>query len=140
MACRPATTGRRPIWCSVLEADIQGQHREGQQDWHSHPVTGAAGVFAAYDATPPWFGTVRGRLGYSVGSTLFDATGGLADGSVKTKIATNALGLCRLTTRFLQTPRPGWTAGAGIETPFTLLGLLPSNWTTNTEYLYVDPW
>ena len=32
----------------------------------------------------------------------------------------------------------GWTAGAGIETPFTLLGLLGPNWTTKTEYLYVD--
>ena len=45
---------------------------------------------AAYDATLPWFGTVRGRLGYSVGSTLFYATGGLAYGSIKTKINTNS--------------------------------------------------
>ena len=34
--------------------------------------------------------------------------------------------------------RTGWTAGAGIETPFTLLGLFGPNWTTKTEYLYVD--
>jgi outer membrane immunogenic protein len=32
----------------------------------------------------------------------------------------------------------GWTLGAGIETPFRLLGLLGPNWTTKTEYLYVD--
>jgi outer membrane immunogenic protein len=44
----------------------------------------------ATDATLPWFGTVRGRLGYPVGSTLFYATGALAYGSIKTKIATNS--------------------------------------------------
>jgi outer membrane immunogenic protein len=30
----------------------------------------------------------------------------------------------------------GWTAGAGIETPFALVGLFGPNWTTMTEYLY----
>ena len=44
------------------------------------------GSFAIYEAKLPWFGTVRGRLGYSVGSTLFYATGGFAYGSVKTNI------------------------------------------------------
>ena len=93
-------------------------------------------VIAAYDATLPWFGTVRGRLGYSVGSTLFYATGGLAYGSIKTKIATNSF-VGPVTQSFSHT-NTGWTAGAGIETPFTLLGLLGPNWTTKTEYLYVD--
>jgi outer membrane immunogenic protein len=32
----------------------------------------------------------------------------------------------------------GWTAGAGIETPFQLFGLFGPNWTSKTEYLYVD--
>jgi outer membrane immunogenic protein len=32
----------------------------------------------------------------------------------------------------------GWTAGAGIETPFKLLGLFGPQWTSKTEYLYVD--
>ena len=91
---------------------------------------------AAYDATLPWFGTVRGRLGYSVGSTLFYATGGLAYGSIKTKINTNSFA-GPVTQSFSHT-NAGWTAGAGIETPFTLLGLLGPNWTTKAEYLYVD--
>ena len=93
-------------------------------------------VRAAYDATLPWFGTVRGRLGYSVGSTLFYATGGLAYGSIKTKINTNSF-VGPVTQSFSHTSA-GWTAGAGIETPFTLLGLLGPNWTSKTEYLYVD--
>ena len=41
-------------------------------------------------------------------------------------------------TQSLSNTKTGWTAGAGIETPFTLLGLLGPNWTTKTEYLYVD--
>jgi outer membrane immunogenic protein len=93
-------------------------------------------VSVAYDAKLPWFGTVRGRLGYSVGSTLFYATGGYAYGGVKTKVTATAFGLS--TTDSLSATKSGWTAGAGIETPFTLLGLFGPNWTSKTEYLYVD--
>jgi outer membrane immunogenic protein len=38
----------------------------------------------------------------------------------------------------LSETKGGWTAGAGIETPFTLLGLFGPNWTSKTEYLYID--
>jgi outer membrane immunogenic protein len=122
-------------WVFGLEADIQGSTQKDNKTCIL-TCTVPAGAFAAYDATLPWFGTVRGRLGYSVGSTLFYATGGLAYGSVKTKIATNVLGVPA--TQSLSNTKTGWTAGAGIETPFTLLGLLGPNWTTKTEYLYVD--
>jgi outer membrane immunogenic protein len=121
-------------WVFGLEADIQGATL--QDDKTCVLGCGLAGVSAAYDATLPWFGTVRGRLGYSVGSTLFYATGGLAYGSIKTKIDTNSF-VGPVTQSFSHT-NTGWTAGAGIETPFTLLGLLGPNWTTKTEYLYVD--
>ena len=121
-------------WVFGLEADIQGSTQKDNKTCVLSCVPG--GVTAAYDATLPWFGTVRGRLGYSVGSTLFYATGGLAYGSVKTKIATNSF-VGPVTQSFSHT-NAGWTAGAGIETPFTLLGLLGPNWTTKTEYLYVD--
>ena len=120
-------------WVFGLEADIQGST---QKDNKTCILSCTPGVMVAYDATLPWFGTVRGRLGYSVGSTLFYATGGLAYGSIKTKINTNSFG-GPVTQSFSHT-NTGWTAGAGIETPFTLLGLLGPNWTTKTEYLYVD--
>jgi outer membrane immunogenic protein len=94
-------------------------------------------VFAAYDATLPWFGTVRGRAGYSVGSTLFYATGGYAYGNVKTKIATSFLGFPG--NAEISNTKGGWTVGGGIETPFTFLtSVLGHNWTSKTEYLYVD--
>jgi outer membrane immunogenic protein len=120
-------------WVFGLEADIQGST---QQDNKTCILGCTPGLTVAYDATLPWFGTVRGRLGYSVGSTLFYATGGLAYGSVKTKI--NTTSFVGPVTQSFEHTKTGWTAGAGIETPFTLLGLLGPNWTTKTEYLYVD--
>jgi outer membrane immunogenic protein len=120
-------------WVFGLETDIQGST---QKDNKTCILSCTPGVMAAYDATLPWFGTVRGRLGYSVGSTLFYATGGLAYGSIKTKINTTSF-VGPVTQSFSHT-NTGWTAGAGIETPFTLLGLLGPNWTTKAEYLYVD--
>jgi outer membrane immunogenic protein len=112
-------------WVFGLETDFQGST---QRDNRTYVLLSTA----AYDAKLPWFGTARGRIGYSVGSTLFYGTGGFAYGSVKTNIATPFSN-----DTFTKT-KTGWTAGAGIETPFTLLGLLGPNWTSKTEYLYVD--
>jgi outer membrane immunogenic protein len=119
-------------WVFGVEADIQAS---GQRDNSACVLT--CGVIAAgYDATLPWFGTMRGRLGYSVGSALFYATGGYAYGKIKTNITTN-VGLGPVTTEISNT-KGGWAVGGGIESPFTLLGLLGPNWTSKTEYLYVD--
>jgi outer membrane immunogenic protein len=120
-------------WVFGVEADVQAS---SQRDNKTCVLTCTAGLFAAYDAALPLWGTVRGRLGYSVGSTLFYVTGGYAYGDVKTKVTTSSfLGLVATT---FDSMKSGWTAGAGIESPFTLLGLLGPNWTTKTEYLYVD--
>ena len=105
-----------------LEADIQGASLEDNKTCFG------CGTALTVNSKLPWFGTVRGRLGYSVGPSLFYATGGFAFGGVKT--AFNDLSLSET--------RTGWTVGAGIETPFTLLGLFGPNWTSKTEYLYVD--
>ncbi|MET0971760.1 MAG: outer membrane beta-barrel protein [Tardiphaga sp.] len=113
-------------WVYGIETDIQAS---SQRD--NKTVVGLGTV--AYDSKLPWFGTVRGRLGYSVGSSLFYATGGYAYGGVKTKISTGGIELANDTTT-----KSGWTAGAGIETPFKLLGLFGPQWTSKTEYLYVD--
>jgi outer membrane immunogenic protein len=110
-----------------LEADIQGASLEDNKTCFQC----AAGL--AINSKLPWFGTVRGRLGYSVGPSLFYATGGLAYGGVKTSLELTGIG----SESFSQT-RTGWTVGAGIETPFTLFGLFGPNWTSKTEYLYVD--
>ena len=125
-------------WVFGLEADIQASsQRDNRACVQTCNPFAAPIIFAAYDATLPWFGTVRGRVGYSAGETLFYATGGYAYGGVKTKIAAAFLG-APVNVEFSNT-RSGWTVGGGIETPFTfLVGVLGKNWTAKTEYLYVD--
>jgi outer membrane immunogenic protein len=125
-------------WVFGVEADFQGSTQKDDKTCVlgcGFTVPGGQ-LGAAYDATLPWLATVRGRLGYSAGSTLFYATGGFAYGNVKTRITTNSF--AGLVTNTFSADKSGWTAGAGIETPFTLLGLLGPNWTSKTEYLYVD--
>jgi outer membrane immunogenic protein len=109
-----------------LETDFQGSSQQDNK-------TAVALRGATYDATLPWFGTVRGRVGYSAGDTLFYVTGGYAYGSVKTKITAAPFG-----TASLSKTQDGYAVGGGIETPFKLLGLFGPQWTTKTEYLYVD--
>jgi outer membrane immunogenic protein len=122
-------------WVFGLEADIQGSSQRDNRACVAscNPLA----LFAAYDASLPWFGTARGRVGYSVGSSLFYATGGYAYGNIKTKIAYNlGTGVGNVE---LSNTKGGWTVGGGIETPFTfLVGVLGHNWTSKTEYLYVD--
>src|SRR4051794_2625619 len=107
-------------WLFGVEADIQGS---SQQDNRACVLTcntfAAPFTFAAYDATLPWFGTVRGRLGYSVGSTLFYATGGYAYGNVKTKNAAN--GGFRPVAVGIFKNKGGWATRGGIGNPFHLL-------------------
>jgi outer membrane immunogenic protein len=124
-------------WVFGVEADIQGStQRDNRACVQTCNPLVAPVIFAAYDATLPWFGTARGRIGYSVGSTLFYATGGYAYGSVKTKIAAAFLGAP--VNAEITSTKGGWTVGGGIETPFTFLNILGPNWTSKTEYLYVD--
>jgi outer membrane immunogenic protein len=122
-------------WVFGVEADIQGSTQKDNRTCVAN-CQGINGTFANYEAKLPWFGTVRGRLGYSVGSTLFYATGGYAYGGVKTNISSAFLN-GPVSSRFSAT-KGGWTAGAGIETPFSFLGVFGPNWTSKTEYLYVD--
>ena len=116
-----------------VETDFQGS---SQRDNKTCVLTCSIASAASYDAKLPWFGTVRARLGYSVGSALFYATGGYAYGTVKTNTDVTLAGVT--TSNSNSRTRGGWTAGGGIETPFTLLGLFGPNWTSKTEYLYVD--
>ncbi len=132
-------------WVFGLEVDLQGSTQRDNKSCVlrcSDPAlfpTRDGLLSAAYDARLPWFGTVRGRLGYSVGSTLFYATAGFAYGNIKTRITLNdATGVNTVNTTQLSDTKGGWTVGGGIEAPFNLLGLFGPNWTSKTEYLYVD--
>ena len=95
-------------WVFGVEADIQ--------------ATGATDTFAPWKFSNPWFGTVRGRVGYALNNIMFFGTGGLAYGSLRGE----TFGLSESHTT------AGWTAGVGTEFGLT------RNWSAKIEYLYVD--
>jgi outer membrane immunogenic protein len=101
-----------PNWVLGVEADLSGSNINGTN------VAGAPLVNSKVN----YFGTARGRLGYTVDRVMVYGTGGLAwahnranDGLVQDD----------------QT-QVGWTAGAGIEYAFA------PNWSTKIEWLYAD--
>ncbi len=95
-------------WVFGAEADIQG--------------SGADDTFAAFKFSNPWFGTLRGRVGYAFNNILLYGTAGLAIGGGDMEL----LGLSETNTHV------GWAAGLGLEVGFT------PNWSAKAEYLYVD--
>ena len=107
---------------------------QGGYNWHSGPLvfgleadlqaSGANDTFAAWKFSNPWFGTVRGRVGYALNNVLFYGTGGLAFGELRA----TTFGLSESHTN------AGWTLGAGAEIQ---MGFDP-NWSAKVEYLYVD--
>ena len=56
-------------WVFGVEGDIQ--------------ATGAEETFAPWKFSNPWFGTLRGRVGYAFDNVLFFGTGGLAFGELR---------------------------------------------------------
>jgi outer membrane immunogenic protein len=90
------------------EADLQGANADD--------------MFAAWKFSNPWFGTVRGRVGYAMNNIMLYATFGLAYGGGTVEIG----GLKESHTHV------GWAGGGGME-----IGLTP-NWSAKAEYLFVD--
>jgi len=121
-----------------LEADFQGAAIEGTTT--SSPIIQNNGTpFGAGSALTTsenlnWFGTVRGRLGFTPTShVLVYGTGGLAYGNVSYGANSNFLPIG--TQQYpvnLSTTKTGWTAGGGLEWAF--LG----NWTAKVEYLFYN--
>jgi outer membrane immunogenic protein len=85
-------------------------------------LSAADDTFAPWKFSNPWFGTVRGRLGYAFNNILVYGTVGLAYGDVTAEVG----GLKESKTEV------GWTGGGGIEVGFS------PNWAARLEYLYMD--
>lgn len=97
---------------------------EGDVNWAR--ITGATdcpGGATRCETNNSWFGTLRGRVGYTVGRILPYVTGGVAGGILEANIP--GIGSARAT-------RFGWAAGGGLE--FALMG----NLSAKAEYLYVN--
>ena len=118
-----------------VEADIQGANSTDDSTclFGGCTVTPPQ-LTAAFNQKVPYFGTVRGRLGYSIGSTLFYGTAGFAYGQTKTTIAETSSGNFEQLFSFKHN-KSGYAVGGGIESPFGLFG--PA-WTIKSEYLFVN--
>ncbi|MBN9583791.1 MAG: carbohydrate porin [Afipia sp.] len=83
---------------------------------------------APFNTTFDYFGTVRGRVGYAVGTWLPYVTGGAAWGRTHIDLNDPAGDIAGMKARM----HLGWVAGAGLE--FALGG----NWSGKVEYNYMD--
>ena len=92
---------------------------------------------ASYGEIVEYFGTVRGRIGYSFNNWLVYGTGGLAwtyDQFTRAQVAGTPVGSTAIpgTNESSLRWRTGWTVGAGVE-------VAPApNWSTKLEYLFTD--
>src|SRR5262245_7714749 len=114
-----------------LEGDVSFPNTIKATQQISSPSIGQAG----YSEMVEYFGTVRGRVGYSVGNWLIYGTGEFAwtyDQFTRTQIAGNPLGGTAVpgTSESSLHWRAGGTVGAGVEVPFA------PNWTAKLEYLF----
>jgi len=129
---------QRDRWVFGLETDFQWTGEKDDPTFCS-PSGCAAGALIGTNATKlPWFGTFRGRVGFSSepspewGPLLLYATGGLAYGRIEESYSMGVVG-GPLSAVSVNTTRAGWTVGGGAE---TRIG--HTNWTFKAEYLYMD--
>lgn len=104
-------------WVIGLETDFQGADIS---DSFSNATASASSKI-------DWYGTLRPRIGFSYGDTLFYGTGGLAYGHIKYKSSVTGVGSFDD-----DKTKVGWTVGAGAEHAFT------DHVTAKLEYQYVD--
>jgi outer membrane immunogenic protein len=114
-------------WVWGLETDIQASGEKGGSTLAGRlPLTSVT-----TDDKLPWFGTVRGRLGFlATPNVLVYGTGGAAYGLVKNSATITVRGVSAVGT--FSDLRAGWTVGGGVE------GALGGGWSAKLEYLYMD--
>jgi outer membrane immunogenic protein len=100
------------------EADFQGTAASGS-------LGATAGPTISATAKTPWFGTLRGRVGYAIDSVLLYATGGTVYGDSSWNGSVSTIGNFSSATTFLT-----WTVGAGVEAAFW------NCWSAKLEYLF----
>jgi outer membrane immunogenic protein len=100
------------------EADFQGTAASGS-------LSATAGPTISATAKTPWFGTLRGRVGYAFDSVLLYATGGAVYGDSSWNGSVSTVGNFSSATTFWT-----WTLGAGVEAAFW------GCWSAKLEYLF----
>ena len=105
-------------WLGGIEADLGFLNADRSFRQFANSLT--------FGVKSNWYGTIRGRLGFTSGPSLFYATGGVAFVNVK-----NNQDFSDVPASTTETAG-GWTLGGGIET------VLGGNWSAKAEYLYID--
>ncbi len=123
-----------------VETDFQGSDMEGSEFTSpiirndGTPFPNSTSFLEAHERTQ-WFGTARGRIGFSpLCRLLVYATGGLAYGNIDYSATTNfgsGGGFSTYPVSFSKT-KTGWTVGGGLEYALT------HHWSLKAEYLYYD--
>jgi outer membrane immunogenic protein len=121
------TVSNNPTSPSGFVGGVQGGYNFQNGPWvfgveGDLEATGASDTFASWKFSNPWFGTLRGRAGYSFNNILLYGTGGLAFGELRGE----TFGLSESQTS------AGWTLGVGAE-----FGVV-QNWSAKIEFLFVD--
>jgi outer membrane immunogenic protein len=122
-----ANTTNNPTDPSGIAGGVQGGYnwQTGQFVFGAEAdftLSAADDRFAPWKFSNPWFGTLRGRVGYALNNMLFYATGGFAYGGGEVEVG----GFVERQTH------TGWTLGAGMEVGLT------SNLSARVEYLFID--
>lgn len=118
-----------------VETDLQAASiHDNKMVTPSIPGTGTPVPFLTRDLhqSLDWFGTIRGRVGYAWGSSLFYATGGFAYGGLTQSMDTTLLGIVPVARYGRSEVDTGWTLGGGWEYKFN------PNWSLKVEYQYID--
>jgi outer membrane immunogenic protein len=114
-----------------FETDLSAMHlNSGTSGGHPFPAVGQPGDAANTTGLIDWYGTLRGRLGFSMGQALFYGTAGLAYGNPSLNSKLTAAGLSLVSQTF--SLRAGWVVGVGMEY------LLRPDLSLNFGYQYVD--
>jgi len=100
-----------------VEGDFQGSSES-----HTDTVLGVGSL----EQSVPWFGTLRGRIGYAFGPAMLYFTGGGAWENVKASLSAAGVSASDNATRST------WTIGGGAEWMFA------PKWSAKVEYLYLD--
>ena len=85
-------------------------------------ASAARDTFAPWKFANPWFGTLRGRVGYGFNNILVYATLGFAFGGGEVTVGSISE----------SKTHTGWTAGGGMEVGIT------QRWSARVEYLFID--
>ncbi len=110
------------LWVFGIETDFQGSAGKGD-------VTGfAGGNVLTGTSKGPWFGTIRGRVGYAFDRSLWYVTGGALYGHNKFDGVITGFGP-------FSASKTSWTytVGGGVE------WAVADRWTAKIEYLYAGP-